>query len=122
MVRVSLAFGAVTALVQVLGLSTIGGVMALFQVGLLAGAPLALLLADALRSKAATVVVAAVISLALTAVATQVLIWFRQATPELIVISATIYGVALALLLASASASVTDGSAGRLDHNDGLGR
>lgn len=92
-------FGALTALVLAVGAGTVGGLMALFQLCLLVGAPVALLVADDLRSRAAVVVLAAALSVAISAIAAQSLIWFQLATAELIVVLATAYGVVLAQLL-----------------------
>lgn len=95
-------FGALTTVLLLLGLDSIGGVFALFQLGLFVGAPLAVVLHHELRSWRVVIVVAAALSVALTAIAVQVLIWFRVATSELLVVSATSYGVVLAWLLSSA--------------------
>ncbi len=95
-------FGALTAVLLLLGLDSIGGVFALFQLGLFVGAPLAVVLHHELRSWRVVIVVAAALSVALTAIAVQLLIWFRVATSELLVVSATSYGVVLAWLLSSA--------------------
>lgn len=92
-------FGALTALVLAVGAGTLGGLMALFHLCFLVGAPLALLVADDLRSRAAVVVVSAALSVAIAAIAVQSLVWFELASPELIVVLATVYGVTLAQLL-----------------------
>lgn len=97
-------FGAVTALLLAIGAGTLGGLMALLQLCLLVGGPVALLLADDLRSRAAVVVLAAALSVAISAIAVQSLVWFRLASAELIVVLATVYGVVLAQLLASSDA------------------
>lgn len=94
-------FGVLTTLLLLVGANSIGGIFAFFQLGLFVGAPLALMLQSELRSVAVSVVVAAVLSIALSAIAVQLLIWFRVASAELLVISATAYGLALALLLSS---------------------
>lgn len=95
------AVGVVTAALLALGAGTIGGLLALVQLGGLIGLPTAALLRDDLRSSAATVVIAAVLSIAITAIAVQSLVWFELATAELIVLLATAYGVVLARLLAA---------------------
>jgi len=92
-------FGALTALVLAAGAGTVGGLMALVHLCFLVGAPLALLVADDLRSRAAVVVVAAALSVAIAAIAVQSLVWFRLASAELIVVLATIYGLVLAQLM-----------------------
>lgn len=105
-------FGAVTALFLAVGAGTLGGVMALFHLCFLVGAPLAMLVADDLRSRAAVVVVAAALSVAIAAIAVQSLVWFRLASAELIVILATVYGLVLAQLM------MTGGGAERADVGD----
>ncbi len=95
-------FGAVTTLLLLVGADSVGGVFALFQLGFLVGAPLAFVLHQELRSWQVVMVVAIALSIALSAISVQVLIWFRVATAELLVATATAYGVVLALLLASA--------------------
>ncbi len=92
-------FGALTALVLAAGAGTVGGLMALVHLCLLVGVPLATLVADDLRSRAAVVVVAAALSVAIAAIAAQSLVWFRLASPELIVVLATVYGLVLAHLM-----------------------
>lgn len=94
-------FGALTALALAVGADTVGGVMALFQLGFLVGAPLAIVLYHDLRSWPVVCVVSLALSIALSAIAVQFLIWFRVASGELIVATATTYGVVLALLLSS---------------------
>ncbi len=93
------AFGLLTSLVLALGFGTLGGLMALVQLGGLIGAPTASLLRDDLRSRAAAIVIASVLSIAVTAIAVQSLVWFELASAELIVLLATVYGVLLARLL-----------------------
>ncbi len=94
-------FGALTTFLLAVGADGIGGVMVFFQLGFLVGAPLAILLQRELRSWPMVVVVSVPLSIALSAIAVQFLIWFRVATSELLVITATAYGLVLALLLAS---------------------
>ena len=87
------------------GLDTLGGLLALVHLGLLIGAPLALVLHHRLRSIPVTVVLAVALSLALSALAAQSLIWFDAATDVLVVITATAYGGTLAYLLAESVTS-----------------
>ncbi len=94
-------FGALTALLLFVGADNIGGIFALFQLGLFVGAPLAVILHSELRSWAVATVISAALSVALSAIAVQFLIWFRVASGELLVVTATAYGSVLALLLAS---------------------
>ncbi|MGI9597752.1 MAG: hypothetical protein ACR2QK_16430 [Acidimicrobiales bacterium] len=95
-------FGALTALLLLIGADSVGGVFALLQLGFLVGAPLAFVLHQELRSWQVVLVVAVALSIALSAISVQFLIWFRVATAELLVVTATAYGVVLALLLSSA--------------------
>lgn len=92
-------FGALTAIMLAAGAGTVGGLMALVHLCFLIGAPLAILVADDLRSRAAVVVVAAALSVAIAAIAVQSLVWFRLASAELIVVLATVYGLVLAQLM-----------------------
>lgn len=96
-------FGALTALTLAVGAGTLGGLLALVQLCFLIGLPIALLVADDLRSRAAVVVLAATLSIAISAIAVQSLVWFRLASAEAIVVLATVYGVVLAQLLSTAS-------------------
>lgn len=95
------AFGALSALTLAVGLDSLGGVLAFFQLGFLVGAPMAIVLQQELRSWPMVVVVAVPLSIALSAISVQFLIWFRIASGELLIITATTYGVVLALLLAA---------------------
>ena len=104
-------FGVATALLLAVGADTLGSLMALVQLGGLIGAPTSLLLRNDLRSTAATIVVAGVLSVAISAIAVQSLVWFEWATGPAIVLLATAYGVVLARLLAG-SVSPAEASAG----------
>jgi hypothetical protein len=111
MIRIVIAWGLVTVFVQSLssfcdstgsacqGLATVGGLLALVQLGGLIGAPLALILNRQVRSASVVVVLSIALSMALAALAVQVLVWFEAATRLLLVASATAYGVGLAALL-----------------------
>ncbi len=94
-------FGALTTLLLLVGANNIGGIFAFFQLGLFIGAPLGIILHNELRSWAVATVISAALSVALSALAVQFLIWFRVASPELLVVTATAYGLVLALLLSS---------------------
>lgn len=94
-------FGTVTTFLLAVGADGIGAVFAFFQLGFLVGAPLAIVLQRELRSWPMVVVVSVPLSIALSAIAVQLLIWFRIATGELVVLTATAYGLALALLVAA---------------------
>lgn len=91
--------GLVTFVLLALGVDTLGSILALFQLCLLVGAPTALQLADALRSRAAVVVLSVALSIAITALAVQSLVWFHLAISELIVLTSTAYGIVIAVLL-----------------------
>lgn len=93
--------GLITVGLLLIGQRTIGGLLALLQLGGLVGAPLALLLHRQLRSRAVVAVIAPALSIALSALAAQSLVWFDLAEPELIVLCSTAYGVMLAWLLSS---------------------
>lgn len=95
------AFGALTTLLLAVGADAVGGVFAFFQLGFLVGAPLAIVLQQELRSWPMVVVVSVPLSIAISAIAVQFLIWFRIANGELLIMTATVYGVVLALLLAA---------------------
>lgn len=101
MILLVLGFGALTMLVQVAGLGSLGGLMALVQLGAFIGAPLALILNRHLRSASVTFVLSIALSMALTALAVQTLIWFTAATRLSTLAAATLYGAAIAWLLSS---------------------
>ncbi len=101
MILLVLGFGALTMLVQVAGLGDLGGLMALVHLGGLIGAPLALILNRHLRSASVTFVLSIALSLALTGLAVQSLIWFTAATRLTTLAAATLYGAAIAWLLSS---------------------
>jgi hypothetical protein len=103
-------FGLLVALVLAIGLETIGGVLALVQLGFLVGGLTAVHLVDVLRSRAAVVVLSVAMSVAVTAIAVQSLVWFRLATAESIVLTATGYGIVLATLLSSPDPAGAGGS------------
>lgn len=91
--------GLVCAALLAVGLDTLGGILSLLQLCLLVGAPTALLLGDALRSRAAVAVLAVALSIAITALSVQSLVWFHLAVSELIVLTSTAYGIIIAVLL-----------------------
>lgn len=93
--------GVLTTLLLAVGADSVGGLLALFQLGLLVGAPLAIILQTELRSWSMAVVIAVPLSIALSAISTQFLIWFRIGSAPLIVLTASCYGIVLALLVAS---------------------
>ena len=95
------ATGGLAVVLLAAGLETVGGAVALVQLGLLVGGLPARLLGGALRSRAARVVLSVTLSLAITALAVQSLMWFRLATAELIVVTATAYAIVLTALLDS---------------------
>lgn len=95
------AFGAITAALLLVGLNSIGGVFAFFQLGLFVGAPLAFVLHHELRSWPVAGVMAAALSIALSAISAQFLVWFEVASGVLVVLTATTYGVVLAWLLSA---------------------
>ena len=111
------AFGLLTAVVLGVGAGTVGGLLALMQLCVLVGAPMAVALRDELRSWAVVAVVAITLSIALSALTAQSLIWFELAVPEVIVLAATAYGIVLAVLLSSTDvarpAAPDDGEAAR---------
>jgi hypothetical protein len=96
------ALGILTVVLLGVGAGTVGGVLALVQLGLGVGTPLALVLRRDLRSWRVVTVVAGALSVAVSALAAQSLIWFELATPPLIVAAATTYGIVLAVLVSSA--------------------
>lgn len=100
MMRFVAAFGVVTVVAQVVGLSDLGGLLALVQLCGLVGAPLAMILDRHVRSASVVVALSIALSMALSALAVQVLIWFSVAYRVLLVVTATAYGIGLASLLA----------------------
>ncbi len=100
-------FGLLTVGLMLMGLDTIGQLFALLQLGFFVGAPLAWLLLPQLRSRAVVIVVGIALSISLSSLAVQSLIWFNLAGRELLVLAATAYGVVLAWLLPSDSVHLT---------------
>lgn len=96
-------FGLATVGLLLIGRETIGQLFALLQLCGFVGAPLAWLLYPQLRSRAVVLVVGIALSIALSSLAVQSLIWFSLAERELVVLATTVYGVALAWLLSSGS-------------------
>lgn len=94
--------GILTAGALAIGFGTIGGLMALVQLGGLVGAPVALVLHRSLRSWPVSLIVSGALSLALSALAGQSLVWFGFAAPETVVLAATVYGLGLAWILDAA--------------------
>lgn len=101
-------FGLLTVGMMLVGWQTIGQLCALVQLGVFVGAPLARLLQPQLRSWAAVAVFAPLLSIALSALAAQSLVWFDLAEPELVVLAATGYGVMLTWLLSSEEKGASD--------------
>jgi hypothetical protein len=99
MTLVVAGWGLATAAALLIGLDTVGGLLALVHLGAVVGAPLALLLARQVRSVPVAVVLSIALSLALSALASQMLIWFGVASRELLVLTATAYSGVLASLL-----------------------
>ena len=100
--------GILTAVMLAAGFGTVGGLMALVQLGGLVGAPVALVLHRSLRSWPVSVVISGVLSLSLSALAGQSLVWFGFAIPEAVVLAATAYGLGLAWLLDNSSTDVAE--------------
>jgi len=98
-------FGLSTVGLLVIGAGPIAELFALFHLVAFAGAPLASLLRQDLRSRTLVVGLAMALSLALGALAAQSLAWFDLARPELIVLVTTAYGFVLAWLLSSTAVS-----------------
>lgn len=99
MMRFVAGFGVVTALALAAGFGNVGGLLALVQLCGLVGAPLAMILDRHVRSASVVVALSIALSMALSALAVQVLIWFSVAYRVLLVITATAYGLGLASLL-----------------------
>lgn len=99
MMRFVAAFGVVTVIALAAGFGNVGGLLALVQLCGLVGAPLAMILDRHVRSAGVVVALSIALSMALTALAVQVLIWFTVAYRILLVITATAYGLLLASLL-----------------------
>lgn len=99
MMRFVAGFGVVTAVALAAGFGNVGGLLALVQLCGLVGAPLAMILDRHVRSASVVVALSIALSMALSALAVQVLIWFSVAYRVLLVITATAYGLGLASLL-----------------------
>lgn len=99
MIAVVVGSGVLTVVLLVLGFETAGGLLALVQLGGLIGAPLALVLNRRLRSIPVVVALSFGLSLALSALSVQSLIWFGTATGELLVVTGTAYGCLVAALV-----------------------
>ncbi|MEM7337564.1 MAG: hypothetical protein AAF467_02885 [Actinomycetota bacterium] len=111
----SLGVGIASVLALLVGLRSIGGVLALVQLCGLVGAPLALILNRQLRSRSVVAVLSVALSIGMSALAAQSLIWFDLATRPALVATATAYGLVLALLLAERDAAEGTGRARELD-------
>ncbi len=105
-------FGLATVGLMLMGRQTLGGSLALVQLGVLVGMPLAWMLHSLLRSRAVVLVIGVALSIALSSLAAQSLIWFGLAGRESVVLAATAYGVVLAWLLSSDDGQVTGLTAG----------
>lgn len=92
-------WGLATLAALLLGFETIGGLLALIHLGGLVGAPLAMILNRQLRSIPVVIALSVALSIALSAVAVQSLIWFRVASGPALVLAGTVYGCVLAGLL-----------------------
>lgn len=92
-------WGTVTTLVLVLGASSVGALMALIHLGVLVGAPLAIVVSRQLRVTATAAVMSVTLSVALSALTAQSLVWFGLARPWLVVALTTVYGLLLSALV-----------------------
>ena len=101
--------GLVTVGVLLAGWDTAGRILTLLQLGTLVGLPLAFVLRDHLGAGLFIVAAGFALSFALSGLAAQSLIWFGLGGPALVVIVATVYGVALAWLLSSDPESAANG-------------
>jgi hypothetical protein len=99
MMQLVVASAVLTLAAQIAGLGDVGGVLALIHLGGLIGAPLAMILNRHLRSVPAAMALSVALSIALSALAVQSLIWFELAGRLLLVVVGTAYGLALAGLL-----------------------
>lgn len=116
MIRIVIGWGLATFGVQLIVRLTggsslggdIGGLMALIHLGGLIGAPLALILNRHLRSTSVVFALSIALSIALSALAVQSLIWFAVATRLTLIATGTAYGVGLALLLSAETRSELD--------------
>lgn len=95
------AVGLVTLVLFAVGADAPAGLLALLQLGGLVGTPLAVVLHHELKSWPSVGVVAIALSISLSALAVQSLIWFDISSSPMIVATATVYGVVLAWLLSS---------------------
>ena len=95
-------FGLATLFLFVVGLDTPAQLFALVQLAAFVGAPLAAVLHRELRSRAVIIVIGIALSISLSSLAVQSLIWFNLASRELLVVVATAYGMVLAWLLDAA--------------------
>lgn len=109
LVLLTAGVGLVSFVLLALDLGPAGELMALVQIGALAGAPLAALLHPEVRSWPTVSVLAVATSLALTALAAQSMIWFDLSGRAILVLVTTVYGLALGWLI----------SASRLGRNEG---
>jgi hypothetical protein len=103
-------FGAVCALFLFFGFNNVGGLMAALQLCLLVGAPVAVALREELKSWLVVAAVSVVLSIGLTAISVQFLIWFEVATAAALVAMTTAYSVAVALLMSSVGVGRTRAS------------
>lgn len=100
-------FGLVASAFLALGFNNIGGIMAAFQLTLFVGSPMAVSLREELKSWRVVAAIAVVLSIGLTAISVQFLVWFEVATAPLLTALATCYSVAIGLLMSSVGAGRT---------------
>lgn len=97
----SVGFGLFTLFFMWTGPDSFAGLLAFVQLGIIVGAPIAIALRSIVRLWPVTIILSVGLSLALSALAAQSLIWFEVASNPAVVAIATIYGVVLALLVPS---------------------
>ncbi len=95
---ISICSGLFTLFFMWTGPDSFAGLLAFVQLGLIVGAPIAVALRSIVRLWPVTVVLAVGISLALSALASQSLIWFEFASNPAVVALATVYGIVVASL------------------------
>lgn len=81
------------------GLETIAGTLSFVHLSGLIGAPLGMALQRQLRSLAVVVAVSIGLSVAMTALAAQLLLWFGLSERPLLIVTATAYGLVVSVLV-----------------------
>jgi uncharacterized membrane protein len=100
LIAVVAGWALLTVATLAIGLEAVAGVLTLVHLGGLVGAPLAIVLDRQLRSLAVVAALSIGLSMAMTTLIAQLLLWFGVSQLPVLIATATAYGLVVAILVA----------------------